>query len=166
MSYRSPLLVLACVAVAGCAAPKQSRDEMLAANLVVTRVCSGLSVAEAAERLKSAWQACFMKPPSINVIPLGTTTAVYTSSRLMVTEDSRGGMTTLFTLIAPQRFAPPSPFSRSILLMADLRETAECRAEVQVRPATDDWKAPADYTARWLQEPVVPRVPPPCPAGR
>ncbi len=151
----SLLLLLACASTIGCAVPK-SRDEMLASVKTFNRVCSSdFSPNEVAERLRSAWSACFVSPRSIGVMPVGKTVVVHENARVIVSNERIGETTVLMARLAPSPFGIATPLSNSVLLMADIRATSECRSEVVVRATNSHWEKRSAQTSSWMANPMV-----------
>ena len=151
---RLPLILLGLsFALAGCSVPK-SRDEMLTSAASVHRTCSAEhSPADAAARLRAAWIGCFVTSPGINVVPLGQTVAVSPKSRVIVTSEQAGSTGVLIARLARPPVGVITPLSNSVLLMADIQATAECRSEVIVRAASSHWEKRAKQTTAWLTNP-------------
>lgn len=151
----TPLLLAVCLSIAGCAMPR-SRDEMLASATGLNRVCSGeFSPAEATQRLRSAWATCFVNPPGVKVIPLGRTVVAHERSRVIITNEQLGAASIIIARLAPPPSGMMTPLSHSVFLMADIRETNECRSEVVVRAANSHWEKRARQTAAWLANPAA-----------
>ncbi|ABM96823.1 hypothetical protein Mpe_B0043 (plasmid) [Methylibium petroleiphilum PM1] len=145
---------LACLALVGCALP-QTRDEMLSAASSPVRVCSSeLTTAGAAERLEAAWQRCFVSPRTMGVAQTGSGAVFYEQSRLVVFRDRVGDATVLSTRIARRPLDLPTPLNQALFLMADIRETPECKSEVVVRAAAENWQKVAGATEKWLSDPL------------
>ena len=129
---------------------------MLTSAKSLDRVCSAeLSPTEAMQRLRSAWATCFVNPPGINVVPLGQTIVAHERSRVIVTTEQLGETGVLIARLAPPPRGIVTPLTNSVFLMADVRETRECRSEVVVRAANSHWEKRAAQTAAWLANPAV-----------
>lgn len=152
---RIAFLTLLCALLLGCAAPK-TRDEMLASSVSSTRVCSTeLSPGDAVERLQIAWSRCFVSPRSIGIAIVGNTATAYENSRVALSREDVKETSVLVARIASRPLSIPNPLSHSMLLMADIRETKECRAEVVVRAANTHWQKRANETVKWLTDPLL-----------
>jgi hypothetical protein len=145
-----------CLFVTGCAVPK-SREEMLASAKSVERVCSSeLSPAEAVQRLKSAWAACFVAPRGVDVVPVGQTVVAHERSRVIVTSEQVGSTSVLIARLAPSPFGMlPTPLSNAVFLVADIQATNECRSEITVRASNSHWEKRSLQTPSWLANPSV-----------
>lgn len=136
------VLIATCLLAVGCATPK-SREEMLASVKTFERSCSPkVSTAEASRRLQSAWTSCFVASRGIDIVSTGHAVE---RARVIVTSEEIDGAKVLIARLASPRFGSlPTPLSNSILLMADIRETSECRSEVVVRATKSHWEKRSD----------------------
>lgn len=151
--HRRLLWVGVCLSIVGCSTPK-SRDEMLASDATVYKTCSTeLAPPDAVQRLRAAWSGCFVASPGVNVLPLGQTVVASSKSRVIVTSDQVGATGVLIARLEPPPVGVFSPLSNSVFLMADIRETSECRSEVLVRAANSHWEKRAKQTGVWLANP-------------
>lgn len=153
MALVTPVLLLAsCLALGACSAPK-TRKELMALPMPETRVCSGtLSPGEAVERLRFAWLNCFVKAADVGIFVSGGNAIAYRGGVIELLQEQTEGAFVLTSRIASQRTIP-NPLTHGILLMADVRETPACQAEVVVRPVNDHWQRRAEMTADWLNDP-------------
>jgi hypothetical protein len=150
------LLITACLLITGCATHK-SRDDMVSEVKIFERVCSSeLSAEEAARRLQAAWTACFVTPSGVNIVPIGQTIAVYQRSRIIITSEQVDTTKVLIARLPPPGFGMPlNPMSNAIFLMADIRETNECRSEIVVRATNSYWEKRSTQTRAWLENPGI-----------
>lgn len=72
----------------------------------------------------------------------------------MVAREQLSGATVLTMRFVTRPLSLPTPFDKAHVLMADIRETPECKSEVVVRAADENWKKMADATDKWLSVPL------------
>lgn len=148
------ILIVTVASLTACSIPK-SRQEMLGSVTPITTVCSqNYSPADALQRLQTAWSTCFVRPPGIAIAQTGNLPVVYPQSRVKL-EIAKEDSTTVLIARLAEVTGMPTPLSNSVLLMADLQGTTQCRTEIVVRAATSHWEKRAKHTEHWLEAPTV-----------
>lgn len=132
------LLLTACTTVS-------NPTDMRTKRPTVAVICSTKSVEDAAAALTQAWSRCFVKSgvvyaPGVGAMSTSPTTAVRQ-------QEIEGGKSVMLINVMPFMG------STSISLLADIKKTTTCNAEVSVRPGVGLWETPAEYTSVWLDNP-------------
>jgi len=146
--------VITALALSACSIPK-SRNEMLGSFPPHITVCSqNHSPREAVERLQQAWSTCFVRPPRMGIAQTGKFAVAYEQSRIRL-ELSKENSTDVLVARLAESIGMPTPLSNSILLMADIQATSQCRSEISVRAATSHWEKRSRQTEIWLNDPTA-----------
>lgn len=147
MRHKLIIVALATLALTACVSIPTTADQFRAQQSEVTTVCSQRSVEETTNRLVKAWSRCYEGPGLSEiaivagrvpfVVPLGNSG----STRVDVA-GTENGTTVLLRLPSNQ-----------IPLMADIRVTDSCPAQVVVRGVQALWISSAKNTETWLNNP-------------
>lgn len=147
------IAAMVCVVLAGCATPK-TREEMLALPTEPVRVCApALTPEQAVERLQAAWNQCFVRGPRMAISFVGANAVAYPEGGVVLTHERKDDTHVLSTRLPPSSWNRPSPLGNTLLLMAEVRQTGTCPAEVTVRASNDHWRKRARQTEAWLADP-------------
>lgn len=150
---RGLIAVVSCLLLASCSAPK-TREEMLSTASSTVRVCSSqLTPAESVSRLREGWESCFVRPPSNDIGFAAGKVFISESSRIEIVEERQGDATVLIARISARERSSATPLTNTIVLMADVRESSDCKSEVLVRATNRHWEKRSAQTQTWLAEP-------------
>ena len=134
----------------GCASPTTSPDTVRKDQSTTARVCSELPQAEAYERLKKAWERCYLGPTlsqivlPLGVIPVPLPVAGGGASMRVEADGSVPGAS--LVLRTP---------SGKVMLVADFTSGGSCKSEVTARGWNGAWDRAAQNTAIWLENPTA-----------
>lgn len=120
-------------------------DDMRSQTQVSATVCSSKSVAEATNNLVQAWSRCYIRPETTYVRGVGVITTASSNSIRVQNIDGGNAVMVIYTMPVTDR--------SFIRLLADIRKTEACNAEVIVRSGAGGWSAGARYTSIWLENP-------------
>lgn len=141
---RHELVVVLGVAagLASCASVRPS-EPVRDSDPVTVKVCSLKSVFDTRQTLADAWARCWVKEPTA-LLPGTAARAPY-----FVTIDDQSETSSTIALVHNSALRGTG----SVVMLADIRRTASCAAEVSVRTHAASWRSYAEHTKTWLDKP-------------
>ena len=141
------------VLFAGCAFLPKTPDELRSAQGGGTKVCTQLEPQEAARRIQAGWRGChFMGPvePQTRAVLVGTVP-------ILVQDSAYAGDFIRIEQAGPRlsvvKGGNSSKLGVVVQLLADIEQTATCKAEVTVRGLGPIWESRAKGASYYLENP-------------
>ncbi|WP_036182400.1 hypothetical protein [Marinobacterium lacunae] len=145
------IMLVSLIVVSGCTTPAMTVDATRDLHLKTAEVCTDLTVEMAKDRLKKAWENCYLgQGPSETMIVTGSTVMIVPvygggSSMSVEMEKNESG----YSLALRN-------FKQEIYLMADIASAEECESKIIARGWNFAWDRAAQYTEKWIENPDAP----------